>query len=368
MKNTLSAMPMKSMRNSLWFKIGMGCLLLASRLVFAADVQSVGHIELEIPALQSEVSTSTKTITLDTYELSDKAQRGLEQRMRRRLTVEQMPRQFITKHAHLLPRSVQLGMGNVPVLDQGRHGACVIFAATASVDATLNRGKYISQLCLLQLGRYFEKNTSWQSSGWDGLHSSQLVFDRMNQYGVISIENQQHYGCGGVFAYPYEEDLPESDMPLATYLQYREMLPKNQIVWSSVWSGFWFDFTSDTVMKAKEALSKGNRLVVGTLLPRVYLGQAGASGKNHTFDDTWVLTPEIEQGISWFKKIPGHAMIVTGYDDKAVAVDRSGNLHRGLFTLRSSWGPRVGDAGDFYMSYDYFEMLVVEAMQIGLVK
>lgn len=48
----------------------------------------------------------------------------------------------------------------------------------------------------------------------------------MNQYGVISIENQQHYGCGGVFAYPYEEDLPESDMPLATYLQYREMLPK----------------------------------------------------------------------------------------------------------------------------------------------
>ncbi len=365
MKNILSTLSMKATLKNLLVMISMGCLIVVNSQVFAADVQIVGQSEQEIPAMQTDASTTgTKTITLDTYELSDKAQRALAQHMRRRLSAEQMPRQLASAPSRLLPRSVQLGMSNVPVLDQGRHGACVIFAATAAVDATLNRGSYTSQLCLLQLGRYFEK-TNRQASGWDGLHSSKEAFDRINKYGVMSMESQQRYGCGGVYTYPYEEETPQSDMPLATYLQYREMLPKNDIAWSAVWSSFWFDFTSDTVMKTKTALSVGRRVVVASLLPRVYLGAAGAIGKHHILDDTWVLTPEIEQGTNWFKKIPGHEMIVTGYDDKASAVDRSGNLHRGLFTLRSSWGPTVGDAGNFYMSYDYFEMLVVEAIQIG---
>lgn len=60
----------------------------------------------------------------------------------------------------------------------------------------------------------------------------------------------------------------------------------------------------------------------------------------------------------------GHVMIVTGYDDKAYAVDRQGHIHRGLFTLRNSWGP-IADEGNFYMTYDYFDGMVMEAIQIG---
>src|SRR5262245_38948069 len=36
--------------------------------------------------------------------------------------------------ANLLPANIELGMENVPVLDQGNHGTCVTFAVTATID------------------------------------------------------------------------------------------------------------------------------------------------------------------------------------------------------------------------------------------
>ena len=51
-----------------------------------------------------------------------------------------------------------IGMNNVPVLDQGRHGSCATFAATGALDAALTKPSgelgYISQLCNLDLGNY----------------------------------------------------------------------------------------------------------------------------------------------------------------------------------------------------------------------
>jgi len=41
----------------------------------------------------------------------------------------------------------------------------------------------------------------------------------------------------------------------------------------------------------------------------------------------------------------GHEMLITGYDDNAVAKDENGYEHRGLLTLRNSWGEDVGDHG-----------------------
>ncbi|MGF2339111.1 C1 family peptidase, partial [Acinetobacter baumannii] len=60
----------------------------------------------------------------------------------------------------------------------------------------------------------------------------------------------------------------------------------------------------------------------------------------------------------------GHEMIITGYDDNAIAVDDNGREHKGLFTLRNSWGEQFGDKGNFYMSYDYFKVLTIEAQRI----
>lgn len=57
-------------------------------------------------------------------------------------------------------------------------------------------------------------------------------------------------------------------------------------------------------------------------------------------------------------------MIITGYDDNAIAVDADGQPHHGLLTLRNSWGEAVGDHGNFYMSYDYFKILAIEVQRI----
>ena len=62
--------------------------------------------------------------------------------------------------------------------------------------------------------------------------------------------------------------------------------------------------------------------------------------------------------------IAGHEMIITGYDDRAVAIDDHGRAHKGLLTLRNSWGALAGDKGDFYMSYDYFKAFVMEVQRI----
>ena len=61
-------------------------------------------------------------------------------------------------------------------------------------------------------------------------------------------------------------------------------------------------------------------------------------------------------------------MIITGYDNDAITVDDEGQKHQGLLTLRSSWGKDAGDQGNFYMSYDYFRVFVLEAQQIILIQ
>jgi C1A family cysteine protease len=60
----------------------------------------------------------------------------------------------------------------------------------------------------------------------------------------------------------------------------------------------------------------------------------------------------------------GHELVVTGYDDKAVAYDQEGRKHQGLLILRNSWSDEVGDHGEYYMSYDYFKMYVMEVQEI----
>ena len=61
-------------------------------------------------------------------------------------------------------------------------------------------------------------------------------------------------------------------------------------------------------------------------------------------------------------------MIITGYDDKAVAYDLNGKQHVGLLTLRNSWSENAGDNGNYYMTYDYFKKYASEAQAIIEIK
>lgn len=91
----------------------------------------------------------------------------------------------------------------------------------------------------------------------------------------------------------------------------------------------------------------------------------GAVGKHNTwiYKDTWLLTPEILNGLENTKSV--HEMIIAGYDDNAVGVDDRGINHKGLLILRNSWGTSVGDWGEFYMSYDYFKLLAFDVTRFS---
>ena len=49
-------------------------------------------------------------------------------------------------------------------------------------------------------------------------------------------------------------------------------------------------------------------------------------------------------------------------------VDENGREYQGLIKVRNSWGDRIGDQGNFYMTYDYFRALVIELQRIRQIR
>lgn len=264
--------------------------------------------------------------------------------------------------------SVQLGMNGIPVQDQGPHGSCVTFAVTAAINAL--SGQSFSELCSLSLGQYIAEN-GYQTSGWDG-QTIRQVLSRLDDYGIISLAQQRFSGCGGMTEYPLHSLSSSSSM---SPTHYKSMSLSLQEAGLDSWSNY-FDINQwlyqmipaqQILNHTKEALRHGHRVVIGVLIPGIF-GGVGALGQYHVAHDSWVLTEDIQNAIediehnTWLWG--GHAMLITGYDDEAVAIDAQGHSHQGLFTLRNSWGNNAGDKGDYYISYDYFMHLTVELEEI----
>ena len=126
---------------------------LFSTLSFAEDISILGNFQQEIhlaPHVTLSQSSQHQSVSLMRVGLSEKAQKQFVARV-------QEARTSALAKLSGLPPSVQLGMENVPVLNQGIHGSCVTFAVTAAIDAVIKKGDYISQLCPLQLGQYLKK-------------------------------------------------------------------------------------------------------------------------------------------------------------------------------------------------------------------
>lgn len=260
-----------------------------------------------------------------------------------------------------LSKKVQLGMNKVPVLDQGRHGTCVTFAVTGALDALIQKEDYISQLCNLQLGNYLEIH-GYGSSGWNGSWSSHVI-NQIEQFGVMNKEKEHHFGCGGLKTYPaHTSRTPKTFIEPEKYHPLSELIFGKLATWSQIYQS---PDTTRTLNEMKEALKSGDRLIFAVMLPRTDLGTMGAVGRHKTwiFKDTWLLTPDILKGVD--KIDSSHVMIITGYDDNAVAVDNKGKKHKGLLTLRNSWGRWAGNYGEFYMSYDYFNLLSYDLIRLS---
>ena len=90
----------------------------------------------------------------------------------------------------------------------------------------------------------------------------------------------------------------------------------------------------------KLLLPAGHRVTFGTLLD-VDKGFNGALGTYKVKNDTWILTSAIARDAKRGDIEAGHEMIIIGYDDKAKVKDSQGETHKGLLTLRNSWGEEL---------------------------
>lgn len=341
--------------------------------LFAEDVQLAGelHQRIQVPQQQAFNSASlyaaVQEVTLLDIKLSNRAVQAVQHRAIKSSDLD---------HSEAVNSSngvnhIQLAMNDVPVLNQGRHGSCVTFAVTAAIDAIINKGDYVSQLCNLQLGQHLE-NMGYSLSGWAGSFSG-VVLSQIDKFGVVNKSNEASVGCGGERAYPVNEMQPTTEMTLPEFHALSEPANKWQVAWSSLQDIYQFAFqetnTTTTLNQVKRALQEGERVTFGVFLADIDLGVVGAVGKYQTTYDTWVLSAQIMEDLVAGKfNGGGHAMVITGFDDNAVAIDDAGKRHKGLLTLRNSWGSGIGNNGDFYMSYDYFKVLVLEAQRIRKLK
>lgn len=350
-----------SMRTSKLFLLSIAL----STNLFAQDLKIVGTITQTLKAPQNK-SLNTKAEQQDIKLLKMQLSPNAIQTLNKRSIATINKSNALISPSHL-PQKIELGMNNVPVLNQGSFGSCVTFATTAAVDAALNKGDYISQLCQLQLGMYLEQN-GYAPSGWDGSFG-RLALSQMEHFGIVSKEKQKAIGCGGLTEYPKSEQPgPETAMPLEKFHELSEDLNEKTVLFSPILDIYQAIMertdTNKTINEIKAALNENDRVTFAVLLLDFDLGTMGAIGTHNSKFDTWVLTPEIARDIYLNPLFGGHEMVITGYDDDAIAIDDQGRQHKGLFTLRNSWGEQYGDKGNFYMSYDYFKVLVIEAQRI----
>ncbi len=337
--------------------------LAVSTPIYAQDIKVVGtldHSFKTVPHNHLLNASPSRSIKLLKVELSKPAEKAITKR-----TALVTSKKIHLSPSPQFPSKVDLGMNDVPVLDQGSYGTCVTFANSAAINAALGQGDYVSQLCQLQLGNYLAAN-GYNDSGWDG-SLGRYVLSQMESYGVVSKNQQKTVGCGGLTQYPTPgQPIPSSYMSPEDYHQISESI-NDKVSWSPILDIFTamdrVD-TNKTLTDIKQAINEKDRVTFGVLLLDFDLGMMGAVGTHNGNFDTWVLTPEIARDIYLRPMFGGHEMVITGYDDEAVATDDQGRQHKGLFTLRNSWGDKLGDKGNFYMSYDYFKVLVIEAQRI----
>lgn len=273
-----------------------------------------------------------------------------------------------------LPAKAEVGMNNTPVLDQGMHGSCVTFANTAAIDALIGKGDYVSQLCSLAVGSYIEKY-GYYPSGWEGSLAT-VVVNQILQLGVINKKTQKLKSCGGLSDYPVNSENMGSPMAIEDYNASSENLNQN-LVYKPIMSLYdrfaWEDVDQQSALmlqQVKEAIinkpipaitDSTARLTFAVLLPVNYCS-AGACGSYHAKFDTWALTKAIKNDQQ--AELGGHEMVIIGYDDNATVYDNEGKSHKGLLTLRNSWGTKAGDKGNYYMTYEFFRQYIMELQEL----
>ena len=263
-------------------------------------------------------------------------------------------------------KAVQLGMNNVPVLNQGEHGSCMTFASTAAIDAALGKGDYVSQLCLLDLNQYLH-HRAYLQQGWNGAWGHE-IYGQIAMFGIVPKSIQSAGGCLGRIEYPLRYEEMRDELSLSAYHQLSEPIQAYGLSFHPLMASDQINLNlsdrTKILNQIKTIIEQGERVTCTMLLMGQSREDGSPLGTHHVNKDTWVLLPSMAEQILHDQESAGHAFVISGYDDQAIATDQSGQVHRGLLTLRNSWGSRVGDQGDFYVSYNYFKAALLEAHHI----
>lgn len=347
---------------------GLGSAMLTLCLTANAtpSVTPDGAELIKVPSKQSQfANTPPKQVGVMKFKLNHDAKQALANRIDR----NQRRSFHLHENDKKLPSKIDLGMNHTPVLDQGQHGSCVTFATTGAIDAAMGQGDYVSQLCLLELGRTLEEK-SFYPSGWNG-SLGEFVLNEIAEFGIVPKSHQLEHGCAGVKEYPLEDFTNEGNpMTLDEYHSAARNGFGYDFLWSPVLTigdAFLNNFDGQvTVDKVKQSLVKGHRVAFASLLD-IYELWHGGNGyyKNSTgFPDAWMMTPEIEEHLKAGEVDAGHEIVIYGYDDDAVIKGLDGRTQKGAFLIRNSWGKEAGHEGNYVMTYDHFKMMVMEAHQI----
>lgn len=274
-----------------------------------------------------------------------------------------------------LPSAKFIGMNGEPVLDQGNWGTCATFATTGAVNAIypLADNARISQLCNLEVGRTLKNGSD---GGWNG-STGETVLKQINQYGYIDLAYQTQKGCGGLKKYPLKGKKKGKAMTIANFTAHSQMHFTEKdwtpiVAEQSDSKPLTPAQADNAINNIKTAINSGYRVIFGTLIdPNV--GDVGTAGKyNGSDQDAWVMIPTIQIDLQKNIEMEGHEMIIDGYDDTACATvsyahqPKNTEQQCGLFRLRNSWGTDAGYQGDYYMSYDYFKAMMMDAHAIGI--
>lgn len=231
--------------------------------------------------------------------------------------------------------AVDLGMANVPVLDQGAYGTCVTFATTAALDALLERGDFISQQCTLELMKGIGNDV------WNGAYYPTEILDPLMRYGVVSKA-----------ACPRKYPDPDKALSPSEYKFFRDEEASKEVAL------FQYEFVEEPNLDAvKVALNQGKRVLVAFLIsaqyPEAVLGfNAEIDGEVYK-GGLWACKQESSKKDYCVIYNAGHEVIIVGYDDD-----------QELLKIRNSWSDYYGEKGEFYMTYTYFKKMSLDHTSI----
>ena len=356
-------------------RIALSLVLAASTTsVIAADhsyqtlLKQGLRVDGSIPQKITLANHQTKIIRLMNITLSPNVANVLSGRLTHILN---HPAQMDLLKGQDVPPAKNIGMNGEAVLDQGNWGTCATFSTTAAVNAMfpLAGDLQVSQLCNLEVGKTLDNGGD---GGWDGSFGY-VVLGQMNDYGFVNKQYQHATGCGGLKAYPAYSSNDGSAMTTADFTAHSSMT-FNNTDWTPIvsYNGSFAPLdptqAGTALNNVKAAINQGYRVVFGTLIDG-NVGQVGAAGSYDSVDnDTWVMTSQIPVDIKAGDPMEGHEIIIDGYDDNACATYTEGTDTKqqcGLLEIRNSWSAAAGYQGDYYMTYDHFKGMVIEAYAIG---